>query len=88
MRNGKVVKLISIICAVLMFALLCVLVFQLVKISTLKNRQAELTTTLAELEKQVVDYTNENEYIKSYEYLEDYAREILGWGRENEVTFD
>lgn len=88
MRNGKSIKLISVICAILIFTLLCVLVFQLVRISTLKNREDELASTLAALEEQVDDYNAENEYMKSYEYLEDYAREVLGWGKENEVNFD
>ena len=88
MRNGKSIKLISVICATLIFTLLCVLVFQLVRISTLKNREDELASTLAALEEQVDDYNAENEYMKSYEYLEDYAREVLGWGKENEVNFD
>jgi cell division protein FtsB len=88
MRNGKVVKLISIVCAALMFILTCILVFQLVKISNLKTKEKDLSTTLANLEKEIGDYTNENNYIQSNEYLEDYAREVLGWGKENEVQFD
>ncbi len=88
MRNGKVVKLISVLCAALMFILTCILVFQLVKISNLKTKERDLGATLANLEKEIDNYTNENNYIQSNEYLEDYAREVLGWGKENEVQFD
>lgn len=87
MRNEKTVKIISIICAAISFVLVCVLIFQLVKISNLKNKEAELTKHLSSLEQQIVDYTNENNYIQSNEYLEDYAREVLGWGKENEMYF-
>lgn len=88
MKNEKVVKLISVICSVLIFMLTCVLVFQLAKISNLKKKEKALNNTLANLEKEIVNYTNENNYIQSNEYLEDYAREVLGWGKENEMIFD
>ena len=87
MKNEKVVKLISVICAMLVFALVCVLVFQFVKINNLKQKEKELEVSLNVLEQQIVDYTNENNYLKSNEYLEDYAREVLGWGKENEMYF-
>lgn len=87
MKNEKVVKLISVICAMLVFALVCVLVFQFVKINNLKQKEKELEISLNVLEQQIVDYTNENNYLKSNEYLEDYAREVLGWGKENEMYF-
>ena len=87
MRKEKVVKLISIICAVLTFALVCVLVFQFVKISNLKKKEQELNSSLKTLEQQIVDYTNQSDYINSAEFLEDYAREVLGWGKDNEMYF-
>ncbi len=87
MKNEKVVKLISIICAIVMFALICVLIFQFTKISNLKNKENQLKGHLSSLEQQIVDYTNENNYLQSKEYLEDYAREVLGWGKENEMYF-
>ena len=87
MKNEKVVKLISIICAIVMFALICVLIFQFARISNLKNKENQLKGHLSSLEQQIVDYTNENNYLQSKEYLEDYAREVLGWGKENEMYF-
>ena len=87
MKNEKVVKLISVICAMVMFALVCVLVFQFVKINNLKQKEKDLELSLQMLEEQIVDYTNENNYLKSNEYLEEYAREVLGWGKENEMYF-
>lgn len=88
MRNSKTVKLISVICAVLMFALVCVLIFQFVRISNLKQKEKQLSDTLSQLETNIVDYTNESNYLRSSEYLEDYAREVLGWGKNNEMYFD
>ncbi len=88
MTNGKLVKSISIICAILVFALSCVLIFQLVKISNLKQKEKQLSNTLTNLEKEIVNYTNENNYLQSNEYLEDYAREVLNWGKDGEVYFD
>lgn len=88
MRNSKTVKWISVICAVLSFALVCVLIFQLVRISNLKQKEKQLSDTLSQLETNIVDYTNESNYLRSSEYLEDYAREVLGWGKNNEMYFD
>ena len=88
MRNSKIVKWISVICTVWMFALVCVLSFQFVRISNLKQKEKQLSDTLSQLETNIVDYTNESNYLRSSEYLEDYAREVLGWGKNNEMYFD
>ena len=88
MKNEKTVKIISVICAVLSFVLVCVLIFQLAKIGNLQRKEEELTKHLNALEQQIVEYTNENNYIKTNEYLEEYAREVLGWGKEGEMYFN
>jgi cell division protein FtsB len=64
-----------------------VLIFQFAKIGNLQKKEEELNNHLNALEQQIVEYTNENNYIKSNEYLEDYAREVLGWGKEGEMYF-
>ena len=88
MNKEKTVKLISVICAVVSFVLVCVLLFQFVKISNLQQKEKELTQNLQSLEQQIMEYTNEQNYTSSNEYLEDYAREVLGWGKENEMYFN
>lgn len=88
MNKEKTVKLISVICAVVSFVLVCVLLFQFVKISNLQQKEKELTHNLQSLEQQIMEYTNEKNYTSSNEYLEDYAREVLGWGKENEMYFN
>lgn len=88
MNKEKTVKLISVICAVVSFVLVCVLLFQFVKISNLQQKEKELTQNLQSLEQQIMEYTNEKNYTSSNEYLEDYAREVLGWGKENEMYFN
>ena len=88
MRNNKqVVKIISIISACLTAVLFVVLLFQFAKIITLKNKQKALKKTIEVKQEQIVDYDILIVYIDfengeySQEFLEDYAREVYGWGK-------
>ncbi len=86
-KKVNAVKLISIICAVLFFALTIILIVEFVNIANLNNKEKQLQTRLSDVEQSIVDVTNQNNYLNSSEYLEDYAREVLGWGKDGEVIF-
>lgn len=81
------IRLISVICSVLLFALTIVLVVEFISIFNLKHKEQSLQTRLGDVEQTIVDVTNQNNYLSSNEYLEDYAREVLGWGKNGEVIF-
>ena len=87
MNQEKSIKLISVCCAVLIFVLSLILIFQFVKIANLKKKEAKLQNGLANFEQQIFEYSNEKDYISSNIYLEEYAREVLGWGKDNEIIF-
>lgn len=88
MSNSKAIKWISVVTVVLIFVLAIVLVFEFVKINELKNKEKLLLNSVSNLEQSIVDYTNANDYLNSSDYVEDYARENLGWGAENEIRFE
>lgn len=94
MRNNKqVVKIISIISACLTAVLFVVLLFQFAKIITLKNKQKALKKTIEVKQEQIVEYDKLIDYIDfengeySQEFLENYAREVYGWGKTNRTYY-
>ena len=77
------------VCAVLLvFVLLGLLAFQYVKYWRLTAQQLELNRQLELLQTERQNLQNEVDYKSSEEFIEDYAREVLGWGRENETYYD
>ena len=52
-----------------------------------KERQAELVREMESLESEINALENELEYIGSDEYIEQMARERLGWVKEDEIKF-
>ena len=88
MQKQNAIKWISIVCAVLIFVLTIVLIFEFVKINQLKRSEQSLLNSVQQLEKNIIDYTNTNNYLNSEEFVEDYARENLGWGKDGEIRFE
>ncbi len=86
-KKLNVVKLISVICAILFFALVIILIVEFINIANLNNKEKALQKKLSDVEQSIVNVTNQNNYLNSSEYLEDYAREVLGWGKDGEVIF-
>lgn len=86
-KKANVVKIISIVCAVLVFALISVLIYEFVNIANLKSKEKALSLRLNQVEQSIIETTNQNNYLTSSEYLEDYAREVLGWGKNGEVIY-
>ncbi len=77
------------VCAVLLvFVLLGLLVFQYINYWKLTAQNLELTRQLDALKVERQNLENEVDYKSSEEFIEDYAREVLGWGRENETYYD
>jgi cell division protein FtsB len=77
--------------AVVLFAFLFVLlVFQYVKIHELETVQNRLSNELNQIVQERESYESELDYIQNNynSYVEDYVREVLGWGRQNEIKFE
>ncbi len=52
-----------------------------------KQEQAALIAEQQDLQAQVEDLEDEAEYVGSEEYIEQKAREVLGWVKEGEIIF-
>lgn len=86
-KQVKVAKLVTIAVVAILFLLVSTLIFQFVKINHLKNSQQDLQNQLTQLEQNIIYYSSENGYLESSEFVEDYAREVLGYGLNGETRF-
>ena len=86
-KQFKVAKAISIAVVTVLFLLSIVLIVQFVQINTLQNKQDQLQSQLETLENQIVNYSDQNDYLASDEFIEDYAREVLGFGLTGATRF-
>lgn len=71
----------TVIAVLLVFTLLVILVFQYVSFWNLKNKEYALNQQLQQLQDEKALYEAEYEYKSSDAYIEDYAREVLGYGK-------
>lgn len=88
-KNIKAVKIITIIACVAIFVCTIILTFQFIKIANLKEKTRNLNTYRNELIEQINTYDTTNDYYNNNrtEYLESYAREVLGWGLDGETWY-
>lgn len=90
MNNEKQIrtaKILSITVVAVLFLLAVLLVFQFVKINHLKSEEYKLNKYLQQLENEIINYSSESAYLNSDKYIEDYAREVLGYGLNGETRF-
>ena len=88
MDTHKKAKIIAIIIASFAFILLITIIFQFIKIGSLRKKQEELNTTLTQLEEVVADYSKQKNYYQDREtYLDEYAHELLNMSKNGEVIY-
>lgn len=88
-KNLKAIKITTIVACVIIFACIIVLTIQFIKIGNLKEKNRNLETYRAELMADINDFDTANDYYNNNrtEYLESYAREVLGWGANGETWY-
>ena len=92
-RKNNKIKILSTILICVLVLLLVILIVQFTNIITLKNKQKKLQTTYEQTQKQIEEYDQLIDYIDysngeySQEFLEDYAREVYGWGKSDRKYF-
>lgn len=82
---------------IIMIVVVCslVLLFEFVKISNLKSKARDLERSYENLQQQYADLDSQlnyvgdpdNPYSNYNNYLEDYAREVLNWGKDGHKYF-
>lgn len=86
-KKKTIVKVVTVVNATLLFFLLLILSFQFISINNLRSNQKSLQAKLNELEQAAIFYENENAYLQTDEFVEDYSRVVLGYGRPGETRF-
>lgn len=88
-KNLKAIKITTIVACVVIFACIIILAIQFIKIGNLKEKNRNLETYRAELMADINDFDTANDYYNNNrtEYLESYAREVLGWGSNGETWY-
>lgn len=88
-KKIKSLKIITILTCIIIFTCTMILTFQFIKIANLKEKQSSLEKYKAELINDINNYDTTNSYYNNNraEYLENYAREILGWDLTNETWY-
>lgn len=88
-KQEKTIKIITIISIVIVFICIIVLTCQLVKIGNLKEKNKQLTTQKEQLLDDIYNYNSSNSYYGNnrQEFLENYARENLTFGENDEIWY-
>lgn len=88
-KKTKAVKLITVLIIVAMSIATIVLTCQIIKIANLKSKEKKLISERDYLMTEIYNYNTANTYYDNNreEYLENYAREMLGWGENGEIWY-
>lgn len=81
------VKISAVVACLILCACIVLLVSQLIYKNELKNKTESLHAELVYLQSQQNELNDYIEYKNSTEYVEQYAREVLGMTKEGEIKF-
>ena len=87
MEKNKIVRIITVSAVIFIVLLLIALVMNLVTLTRLNNRKAELESKLTDIREQIEANNAEIDYISSDEYIDAYAREYLNMKGKDEEAF-
>lgn len=88
-KKHRAVKLLTIFTVIIMSILIIVLACQTVKIANLKSKENHLRQEREFLVSEIYNFNTANNYYSNNreEYLENYARDMLGWGENGEIWY-
>ncbi len=87
MKKNKILRIITVSAVIFIVLLVIALVMNIVTLTRLNNRKAELKAKLDEINKQIEANNAEIDYISSDEYIDAYAREYLNMKGKDEEAF-
>lgn len=87
MEKNKIVRIITVSAVIFIVLLVIALIMNLVTLTRLNNRKAELESKLTEIREQIEANNAEIDYISSDEYIDAYAREYLNMKGKDEEAF-
>lgn len=87
MEKNKIIRIITVSAVIFIVLLLIALIMNLVTLTRLNNRKAELESKLEEIRRQIEANNAEIDYISSDEYIDAYAREYLNMKGKDEEAF-
>ena len=70
-----------------MFISIIILAVQFIKIANLREKAQNLEEYKTQLVEEIYTYDAANAYYNGTEYLENYAREVLSWGKEGDTWY-
>lgn len=88
-KREKIIKISTIISIIIVFVCIILLTCQLIKIGNLKEKNKELSAKKDQLIEEIYNYNSTNAYYGNnrQEFLENYARENLTYGKNGEVWY-
>ena len=87
MEKNRIIRIITVSAVIFIALLLIALIMNLVTLTRLNNRKAELENKLTEIREQIEANNAEIDYISSDEYIDAYAREYLNMKGKDEEAF-
>lgn len=96
MRSGSSrnsIKVVSTILICVLVLLVAILIVQFANIVALKNKERKLEATYKQNQQQIEEYDELLDYINysngeyNQDFLENYAREVYGWGKANKTYY-
>ncbi|MDD4275585.1 MAG: septum formation initiator family protein [Clostridia bacterium] len=86
-RLKLIVQFVTAVAVCFLFFVLIAITMQYIKLGELKSKQEALEMELNSLLDERCQLSEQVDYIQTEEYVEKYAREILGWGKSGETKF-
>lgn len=87
MERESLIKTLTVSAIVFICVLLVALIINVVKLTCLNDRKAELAASIADVERQITENDDYIDYISTDDYIDQYAREYLNMTGKDEEAF-
>ena len=87
MDSKKLMRILTVSAIVFIALLAIALIINIVKLSNVNRKKAELSEQLAQIERQISEVQSESDRISSDAYIDQYAREYLNMQGKDEQAF-